>query len=364
MKVPFQNLYLQYTSIKAEIDAAIADCLNNSQFIGGDKVKLFEQDFAAYTGTQYCVTCGNGTDSIEIILSALGISAGDEVIVPAHSWISTSEAVSSVGAKPVFVDTRSDLYTIDTTKIADKITSRTKAIIPVHLYGLPAEMDEILAIAEKHNLHVVEDCAQAHGATYKGRKVGTFGVAASFSFYPGKNLGAYGDAGGIVTNDAGLAERCRQIANHGQIKKNVHVSEGRNSRLDTIQAAVLSVKLKHLSNWNERRRMAAKKYFELLHGADIVLPLAPDYSAHVYHLFVIQIENREMVKGALTEAGIETSIHYPTMLPFLAPYGFPETDFPACYSYQNSILTLPMFPEITTAEIEYVCDTLLRALKQ
>lgn len=363
MKVPFQNLYLQYTSINTEIDTAIANCINNSQFIGGDTVKQFERDFSAYTGTQHCVTCGNGTDSIEIILSALGIGVGDEVIVPAHSWISTSEAVSNVGAKPVFVDTRKDLYTIDTTKIADKITSRTKSIMPVHLYGLPAEMDEILAIAEKHNLHVVEDCAQAHGATYKGKKVGTFGVAASFSFYPGKNLGAYGDAGGITTNDTILAERCRQIANHGQIKKNVHVSEGRNSRLDTIQAAVLSVKLKHLSNWNESRRVAARKYFELLQGANVVLPVVPDYSVHVYHLFVIQVENREVVRKALTQAGIETSIHYPTMLPFLAPYGYSETDFQACYSYQNNILTLPMFPEITTSEIEYVCKSLLSALK-
>jgi dTDP-4-amino-4,6-dideoxygalactose transaminase len=362
MKVPIQSLHRQYLSVKSEIDSAIETCITNSTFVGGAMVEVFEQEFASFCGVNHCITCANGTDAIEIALTALGIGPGDEVIVPAHSWISTSESVSNVGAKPVFVDTTANTFSINFRAIEEKITPRVKAIIPVHLYGLPAEMDEIIRIARRHNLYVVEDCAQAHGAQYKGKSVGTFGTIATFSFYPGKNLGAYGDGGAIITNDQGLATKCRLICNHGQISKNVHVTDGRNSRLDTIQAAVLSVKLKQLSKWNQRRNVIAKLYEELLSGVDIELPVVPLGMYHVYHLFVVKVNNRDEVMAKLAETGIETAIHYPSMLPFLPVYDYQRHQFPVCGAYQDKLLTLPMFPEMDEQEIEYVCKTLVSVL--
>ncbi len=359
MSVPFVDLHAQYLSIKSEVDGAIQDCLNTSSFIGGSKVKKFEEEFASYVGSKFCVSCGNGTDSIEILLKAMGIGPGDEVIVPAMTWISTSEAVSSVGANPVFVDIHPDYYTIDVTKIESKITSKTKAIIPVHLYGLPCEMDEILSLARKYKLTVLEDCAQAHGAVYKGKKVGTMGNAASFSFYPGKNLGAYGDAGAMVTNDEGLAETAGMITNHGQKAKHDHRMEGRNSRLDTIHAAVLSVKLKHLDNWNSKRRSTAASYCELLKDAAIKLPSSPEYSKHVFHLFVVQTDDRGGVMDYLTKKNIDTAIHYPSSLPFVKAYEhlkLRRDDFPVSSVFQEKIISLPMFAELTEDKISYVTE--------
>lgn len=360
MKVDFVDLSRQYLSIKNEVDQAIGQIIQETSFVGGAEVKAFEETFAAYVGVKHCIACANGTDSLEILLQAMGVGPGDEVIVPSHSWISTSEAVSTVGATPVFIDTLPLRYTIDPAKIEAAITSKTKAIIPVHLYGLPAEMDEIMAIANRHQLLVLEDCAQAHGAAYKGRRIGTFGHAASFSFYPGKNLGAYGDAGGMVTNDEELAEKARMIANHGQKGKHNHLMEGRNSRLDSIQAAVLNVKLPLLDKWNQLRRKHADLYHQLLKDLPLHLPLYPDYSSPVYHLFVVQTEERENLSAFLKKEGISTGIHYPVMLPMLPPYkeNQQETYFPVSVGYQDKILSLPMFPELEEKEIEYVVEGL------
>lgn len=356
MKVEFVDLHRQYLSIRKDIDQAIARVLRNSSFVGGAEVSTFEEAFAAYVGLKHCIGCANGTDAIEILLQAMGIGAGDEVIVPAHSWISTAEAVSFIGATPVFADTLPLKYTIDPARIEEAITPRTKAIIPVHLYGLPAEMDEICAIAQKHNLLILEDCAQAHGALYKGKQIGTFGQAASFSFYPGKNLGAYGDAGGMLTNDDALAEKARMIANHGQKGKHNHLMEGRNSRMDTLQAAVLNVKLPHLNSWNALRQQHARLYRSLLKDAPVALPAYPDYSQSVYHLFVIQTEERTELSRFLGEQGIANAVHYPVMLPLLPPYQgrTDKANFPVSVEYQDKILSLPMFPELEEQEIEYV----------
>lgn len=356
MKVEFVDLHRQYLSIKEGIDQAISSVIQNTSFVGGAEVKAFEENFARFVGVKHCIGCANGTDAIEILLQAMGIGAGDEVIVPSHSWISTAEAVSTLGATPVFVDTIPYRYTMDPSRIEEAITPRTKAIIPVHLYGLPAEMDEICAIAEKHHLLLLEDCAQAHGATYKGKSVGSFGHASSFSFYPGKNLGAYGDAGGMLTNDEEIAEKARMISNHGQKGKHNHLMEGRNSRMDTIQAAVLNIKLPHLHKWNQLRRQHAALYRNFLKDLPVGLPDYPEYSQAVYHLFVIQTEKRAELMAFLQEKEISTGIHYPSMLPFLQPYRkrAHANDFPVSTAYQDKILSLPMFPELREEEIDWV----------
>lgn len=365
MRVPFVDLKAQYLSLKDEFDAAILDVVGNTAFVAGRYAATFEAEFATYIGTTDCVAVANGTDAIEIALAALGIKAGDEVIVPANTFFATAEAVSNVGATPVFVDCEPNFYNIDTAKIEEKITSETKAIIPVHLYGLPAEMDAVMAIAKKHGLKVLEDCAQSHGADYKGQRTGTFGDIATFSFYPGKNLGAYGDAGAIVCNDADLAARCRLIANHGQPAKYQHTIVGRNSRIDGIQAAVLSLKLKRLDTWLEGRRQNAARYNELLADTGIPLPHAPEYSRHTYHLYVVRVKDREAVAAKLNEAGIDTGLHYPTALPFLEAYAhldYQPSDFPVAYSQMGELLSLPMYAELSDDMIEYVCDGLRNAL--
>ncbi len=362
MKIPFVDLKSQYHSIKEEVDRAILEVVGNTAFVGGQTVKSFEDAFAQYAGTTHAVGCANGTDAIEIALKAMGIAPGDEVIVPACTWISTAESVSAIGAVPVFADVLPELYTIDPEDIERKVTPKTKAIIPVHLYGLPAEMDEIMAVANKHGLMVMEDCAQAHGATYKGKKIGTFGQAASFSFYPGKNLGAYGDAGGMITNDDGIAETMRIICDHGQKGKHNHLIEGRNSRLDGIQAAVLKVKLNYIEQWTDARNANARYYNERLADSGLVIPVIPDYSRHVFHLYVIQVENREQIMGLLNEKGIACGIHYPTPLPYLKAYekfGHQSGDFPVSYGQKDKILSLPMFPELTKEQIDYVCEALM-----
>ena len=365
MKVPFVDLKAQYLSLKGELDEAILKVVGETAFVAGRYAATFETAFAAYIGTEHCVAVANGTDAIEIALAALGIGVGDEVIVPANTFFATAEAVSNVGATPVFVDCEPNFYNIDTAKIEEKITSRTKAIIPVHLYGLPAEMDAVMEIARKHRLKVLEDCAQSHGADYKGQRTGTFGDIATFSFYPGKNLGAYGDAGAIMTRDTDLADRCRLIANHGQPAKYKHTVVGRNSRIDGIQAAVLSLKLKHLDGWLDARRRNTARYSELLANTGIELPTAPDHSRHTYHLFVIRVPDRDGVATKLNDAGIDTGLHYPTALPFLDAYahlGHQPADFPVAHSQMSELLSLPMYAELTDEMIEYVCDVLKAAV--
>ncbi len=367
MRVPFVDLKAQYLSLKGELDEAILKVVGETAFVAGRYAAAFETAFAEYIGTEHCVAVANGTDAIEIALSALGIGAGDEVIVPANTFFATAEAVSNVGATPVYVDCEPNFYNIDTAKIEEKVTPRTKVIIPVHLYGLPAEMDAVIEIAQRHKLKVLEDCAQSHGADYKGQRTGTFGDIATFSFYPGKNLGAYGDAGAIVSNDADLAERCRLIANHGQPAKYKHTVVGRNSRIDGIQAAVLSVKLPHLDSWLSSRRRNAERYNELLADTGIALPTAPEHSTHTYHLYVIRVADRDGVAAKLNEAGIDTGLHYPTALPFLdayAHFGHQPGDFPVAHSQMSELLSLPMYAELTSEMIEYVCDVLKSAVSR
>jgi dTDP-4-amino-4,6-dideoxygalactose transaminase len=349
MKIPFVDLKAQYLAIKTEIDTAIENVITETAFIGGKYVKEFEKLFSEYSNLEHVVACANGTDSLEILLKAYGIGPGDDVIVPAVSWISTSECVSSTGATPVFVDIDPVYYTIDSTLIERKITARTKAILPVHLYGNPADMNEIMLIAKKHNLIVIEDCAQAHGAEINGKLVGTFGHAASFSFYPGKNLGAYGDAGAIATNDKTIADKCRMIANHGQLEKHKHLMEGRNSRMDGIQGAILSVKIKHIETWTQKRIELAEYYTSLFKDTNVITPRVKDNYKHVFHLYVIFLENRDDLKKKLELSGIETAIHYPVALPFLDAYkgnNYAEKDFPIAVDFTAKILSLPIYPEL------------------
>ena len=358
MKVPFVDLKAQYDSIKEEIDQAISDVLNNTSFIGGDVVRSFEDAFAKFIGADHCVTCANGTDSLEIILKAMEIGPGDEVLVPANSWISSAEAVNSVGAEPVFVDVLEGEYTMDPALIQKSVTAKTKAIMPVHLFGLPARMEAIMDIARACDLRVIEDTAQAHGAMIENQRVGVFGGASSFSFYPGKNLGAYGDAGGMLTNDPVLAEKLRRIGNHGQITKHDHQILGRNSRLDTLQAAVLKVKLPYLQNWIEERNRVADRYKDLINDKSII-PAVPEGYYHAYHLFVIRAKNRSALQKAFDEAGIGHGIHYPTPLPFVQAYaykGHTSKDFPVSEMLSKEIISLPIFPEMTDDQIERVSE--------
>lgn len=360
MNVPFADLNLQYQTIKDEIDQAIAAVIRDSSFIRGPYVDSFEREFAEAVGVAHCVSCANGTDALYIAMRALGVTPGAEVITTAHSWISTSSMITYSGANVVFCDTDARTFTIDPAAIESAITPRTVGIIPVHLYGQPADMDAIVAIARKHKLWVVEDCAQAHLARYKGRQVGTFGEAATYSFYPGKNLGAMGDAGAIVTNDAALATRMAKIARHGGLVKHEHEVEGINSRLDGLQAAILSVKLRHLSGWTSARRAAAAIYAAGLNQIeDLVIPYVAAEREHVYHLYTIQHPRRDELAKYLNANGVQTAINYPTALPFLQSYkrlGLRPEQFPNAHRHQGRILSLPMFAEITPAQQSAVID--------
>ena len=362
--VPFADLYAQYLGIKQDIDAAIEDVIRTSAFIRGSHVQRFEEDFAAATGVKHCVSCANGTDSLYIAMHSLGVKPGDEIIAPAHSWISTTETISQAGGSVVFCDTDALTYTIDPAQIEAKITPRTVGIIPVHLYGQPADMDAIMAIAKKHNLWVIEDCAQAHFARYKGRMVGTMGDAASFSFYPGKNLGAMGDAGALVTNNTELAEKMAMFARHGGLTKGDHRVEGINSRLDGLQAAILSVKLSHLAGWTQRRQEVAAEYSRLLSGIPgLELPVTAEGREHVFHLYVVRHEKRDELAKHLGAACIQTVINYPIALPFLPAYArlkHTPQDFPNAYSNQSRILSLPIFPEITAMQLQAVGEAIGR----
>lgn len=365
MKIPFVDLKAQYYSIKEEIDKAISNVIQDSVFIGGKYAKIFEQDFANYVGVKNCVGVGNGTDALYIALRALGVGPGDEVITVANSFIATSEAITMTGARVVFVDCEEDLYTIDPTTVEKAITGKTKAIVPVHLYGNPADLVALKEIAKKHGLFVVEDAAQAHGAKLNGQRAGVLGDVACFSFYPGKNLGGYGDGGAIVTQNEELAVKCRMIANHGRKDKYDHEFEGINSRLDGLQAAILSVKLGHLEEWTEARREAARYYNSVLKDFPIALPLERVGARHVYHLYVIRVPDREKVQSYLKEMGVATGIHYPIALHNLKAYrylGYSSDDFPNAADYSKEILSLPMFPNLTHAQIDYIAGLLRETL--
>ena len=358
MKIQFVDLKAQYIAIKSEVDTAIQKVVSNTAFVGGKYVKKFESEFADYCDAKHCIGVGNGTDALTIVLKAIGVSNKDEVIVPANSFIATSEAVTAAGGKVVFVDCHPDYYTIDLNKIEEKITNRTKVIIPVHLYGQPADMDVINALAKKYDLFVIEDAAQAHGAFYKNRKVGTLGDVACFSFYPGKNLGAYGDAGCIVTDNEELSIKCRMLANHGRIEKYNHEIEGFNSRMDGIQGAVLNVKLKYIDQWNDARREVANQYNNLLKNFnELISPRINPLVTSVYHLYVVRARERDKLRKYLKEKDIATGIHYPIGLPYLKAYDYlnhsPE-DFPITYKYQSEIISLPIFPEMTQEIVHYV----------
>jgi dTDP-4-amino-4,6-dideoxygalactose transaminase len=360
MKIPFVDLHAQYLSIKPALDAAIAEVIAGSAFIRGPHVDAFERAWANTLGIKHCVSCANGTDALYIAMKGLGVKSGDEVITTAHSWISTSETVTQAGARVVFCDTDNETFTIDPDLIESKVTSRTVGIIPVHLYGQAADLNRIMSIAQKHNLWVIEDCAQAHLARYRGKLVGTFGNAATFSFYPGKNLGAYGDAGCIVTNDDKLAEWMAAYARHGG--KGEHVIEGINSRLDGLQAAILKVKLPYLPAWTQERRRVASHYDEMLSAIDgLLTPKVAADREHVYHLYVVRTGKRDALKKSLTEAGISTVLSYPKALPFYPAYsylGASPGDFPVAYGNQSRILSLPIYPEMTEEMIDYVASSI------
>ena len=358
MHIPFVDLKAQYLSLQSEMDKAISHIISNTSFVGGPAADAFEKSYSEFMGMKHTIACANGTDSLEILLVAMGIQPGDEVIVPAISWISTAEAVTTAGGIPVFVDIDED-FLIDISKIEERITPRTKAIIPVHLYGNPVDMNALMAIANKHGLLVLEDCAQSHAATIHGKKAGTFGQAASFSFYPGKNLGAYGDAGGMVTNHDDIAKIARAIANHGQEGKHNHTREGRNSRMDGIQAAVLNTKLPHIETWTEGRRKNAQLYHSLL-NKNVVKPIERDGFRHVFHLYVIQHEDRDGLMAKLKEVQIDTAVHYPVPLPLMPCYTsrfhHTEADYPVATRLAGKILSLPMYSELTHDQIAYVAE--------
>ena len=362
MNVPFVDLKAQYQSIKEEIDNSIKAVISETAFIGGKYVNDFEEAFAKAYGVKHCISCANGTDSLYILMKMLGIGAGDEVITVANSWISSSETISQTGATPVFVDIEPEFSTIDVNQLEAKITVNTKAIIPVHLYGQVCDMNAIISIAEKHKLAVLEDCAQSHFSEYNGKKVGTIGLAGSFSFYPGKNLGAYGDAGCIITNDDELAKRCKMYARHGALVKHQHIIEGINSRLDGLQAAILSAKLPHILEWTQKRIANARYYDEVLAGIpEVVIPKVRPNSKHTFHLYVIRAQKRDELAAYLKEKNIETAIHYPIPLPFMEAYKYLQQDeatFPVSQNYQHQILSIPMYPELTYEMMDYVAENI------
>ena len=354
MKIPFVDLQSQYQSIKEDVDAAVLGVMQRGDFVLGGAVAAFEEEFARYCEADHCVGVDSGYSALELILRGYGIGPGDEVIVPANTFVATALAVSNTGARPVLVDCHPDTYNIDPGLIEAAVTLRTRAIMPVHLYGQPADMDPILEIARRHGLKVVEDAAQGHGARYKGRRIGGLGDAAAFSFYPGKNLGAYGDGGAVVTADAELADRIRMLRNLGMKIKYHHDIKGFNMRLDTMQAAVLRVKLPLLDGWNAERRRAADTYARLLGELPVVTPATLDDVEHVYHLYVVRVRDREALMQQLSDAGIASGLHYPIpihLLPAYAELGYKQGDFPVTEVYAGEILSLPIFPELTDEQI-------------
>jgi dTDP-4-amino-4,6-dideoxygalactose transaminase len=357
MKIPFMDLKSLHEGIKEELREVFDRVLDQSTFVLGPEVQTFEQEFAAYCGTKYCVALNTGTAAIHLTLAALGVGPGDEVITVAHTFIATAEAITAVGATPIFIDIDPISFTMDPALLEAAITSRTRAIIPVDLYGQVADMDPILAIAAHHGVPVIEDACQAHGAKYKGRMAGSFGVAGCFSFYPGKNLGACGEGGAVTTDDAELAQRIRMWRDHGSTKRYEHVFPGLNMRMEGIQGGILSVKLKYLDVWNDQRRQAAAAFDRALATADVETPTQLSNRHHVYHLYVVQSDNRDALRQHLAEADIETGLHYPTPLHLQQAYrslGYKQGDFPVTERVKDRILSLPMYPHIQTEAIERV----------
>lgn len=357
--VPFVDLAAQYLTIAAEVERGVAKVLREADFILGHEVKRFEQEFAAFCEARYAVGVDSGTSAIELALRAYEVGAGHEVITPANSFIATSLAISHAGATPVLVDVDPRTYTIDVAAIGRAITPRTKAIIPVHLYGHPAPMDRIQQIAERHRLVVIEDACQAHGARYRGRRVGSWSNASAFSFYPGKNLGAYGDGGIVVTNDQRIAQRIEMLRNYGQQEKYHHLFRGFNRRLDTLQAVVLRVKLRYLESWNEARRRNAALYHKFLKGSGVGLPSESADARSAWHLYVIRVRHRDALKEHLASHGVSTGVHYPIPIHLQPAYqdlGHKEGDFPVSESCARSILSLPMYAELARRQIELVAE--------
>jgi dTDP-4-amino-4,6-dideoxygalactose transaminase len=380
MKVPFLDLKVQYLSMKEEIHAAIQQVLDNTAFAGGPFVAQFEKEFAAYCDCKEGIGVGSGTEALWLCLLALGIGAGDEVITVPNSFVATAEAISFCGATPAFVDVDPRTYTLDPNKLEEFLKirleprtsnlgpgSRPKAVIPVHLFGQPADMDPILEIARKYGLAVIEDACQAHGAEYKGKKAGSLGDAGCFSFYPGKNLGAYGEAGAVVTHNSAMAGKMRMLRDHGQSKKYHHDVIGWNDRMDGIQGAILSAKLKHLSAWNDARRKNSQLYTKLLKGADhIIVPEEAAYARHIYHVYALRVQNRDKLMNSLGERGISCGIHYPVPIHLTDAYkflGLGRGSFPVAEQCANEFLSLPMFPELAQEQIEYACSEIKRLQK-
>lgn len=364
--VPFLDLVAQHQPLQAQIDKAISAIFANTSFVLGPAIEQFEADFAAYCGTRHCVTVSNGTVALHMALLGLGIGAGDEVITTPNSFIATAEAISFAGATPVFVDALSETANIDWSKVEAAITPHTKALMPVHLYGQPARMDKLKAIADRHGLKVIEDACQAHGSTFQGKRAGSFGDAGCFSFYPGKNLGAAGDGGAIVTNDDALAEKLKLIRNHGSAKKYHHDILGHNFRLDTIQAAVLAIKLPHLDSWNAKRRAHAEFYTE--HPSALPGIQTHDIESDavsVHHLYVIKVQDRAVAQRVLTENNIGHGIHYPIPIHKQPAYAqFRNLSFPVSEALSESALSLPMFAELTRQQQERVVSALAQASKE
>ena len=359
MKIPFVTFKPMEAELDKELREAFDRVYTRSWYIEGMEDEAFEKAFAEYCGSRYCVGVGNGLDALFLTLKALGVGAGDEVIVPSNTYIATALAVTYVGATPVFVEPDIRTFNIDPSRIGEAITDKTKAIMPVHLYGQPCDMEPIMEIANKYGLFVVEDCAQAHGATYKGKVIGSFGDAAGFSFYPGKNLGALGDAGATVTNDEELAKKVRALGNYGSDYKYHHIYKGNNSRLDELQAAFLAAKLPHLNRMNEERRRIAQKYLDGIKNEEVILPYIPEYANPVWHIFGIRCKRRDELEKFLNDAGIGTNKHYPIPMHLQECYknlGFKEGGFPIAEEISATELSLPMYYGMTDEEIQYVID--------
>ena len=359
--IPLVDLKTQYLSLKPKIDQAIQRVIDNTDFILGKEVELFEKEFASFSEAKYGVGVASGTDALHLSLLALGIGSGDEVITAANTFVATVLAISYTGAKPVLVDINPDNYNLDVSLLKKAITKKTKAVIPVHLFGQPADMDPIMEVAREHNLKVIEDACQAHGAEYKGRRLGSIGDIGCSSFYPGKNLGAYGDGGMVLTNDEEIAQKVRMLRNYGSRIKYYHEFKGFNSRLDTIQAAILRVKLKRLDRWTEKRRKHAKKYNELLRKMEVVTPKEGGYAKHVYHLYVIRVKERDGLLKCLKSKGIFAGIHYPIPIHLLGAYqdlGYKRGDFPVTEQITKEIISLPMYPELKENGIKYIVDNI------
>lgn len=366
MQVPFLDLKVQYRQIETELKPILEEIMAAGAFIGGTQVAEFEKEFAAFCGAKHCVGLSSGTDALRLALMAAGVGPGHEVITVPHTFIATTEAITQAGAEIVFVDIDPDTGCMDVRQLPSRITARTRAIVPVHLYGQTVDMDPILDVASKNGLVVVEDACQAHGATYKGRLAGSMGLAGCFSFYPGKNLGAFGDAGAVVTDDAELAQTIRMLREHGQSRKYFHDMEGYTGRLDAIQAAVLRLKLKRLAGWNQDRRANAGRYNKLLsdiHGVTVIKEAA--FARSVYHLYVILVDDRNGLQAFLTEQGVGTGLHYPLPLHLQKAYasmGFKKGDFPVSEGTAERLISLPMYAELTHGQIDYVADCIRRYL--